>query len=295
MAQTTVTRTYRGKAPRQVGWETLARIFDALWGDALWSEEARSLPKYPKVIGAAHARWVDGQNAEHEAASLDEIKQAYERLETASITFSGSTETGQIRNFHYRPSKKEASVVVEAPDPTTAEQVIKAVSKEFPLIERCVFISYDTTEYNLATFIAKVVKKRMVPGTSVFVAKRDIGPGTNPLKVMLQERLLHAEVLLALCSARSKRSPWLWWESAAVWAKGGLVIPLFVDILPSRFGGPLTLVCQGRSLFDETELNSALTSLVGRLCPDRQYQKLTKKEFAGLEKFQCGSKRTRRK
>lgn len=295
MAQTTVTRTYTGKTLTQVDWETLARIFDALWGDALWSKKARSLPKYPNVVGGVHARWVDGQNAEHEAASLDEIKQAYERLETASITFSGLTETGQNRNFHYKPSKKEASVVVEAPDPTTAEQIIKAVSKAFPLIERYVFISYDTTEYNLASFIAKVVKKRMVPGTSVFVAKRDIGPGTNPLKVMLEERLLHAEALLALCSAQSKKSPWLWWESAAVWAKGGLVIPLFVDISPGKFNGPLTLVCQGRSLFDETELNAALASLVKKLCPDRQYQKLTKKEFAGLEKLQCGSIRKRRK
>jgi hypothetical protein len=278
-----------------VGWETLARTFDALWGDALWSKEARSLPKYPNVVGGVHARWVDGQNAEHEAVSLDEIKQAYERLETASITFSGLTETGLHRNFHYRPSKVEASVVVEAPDPTTAEQIIKAVSKEFPLIERYVFISYDTAEYDLASLIAKVVKKRMVPGVSIFVAKRDIRAGTNPLKVMLEDRLLHAEALFALCSARSKKSPWLWWESAAVWAKGGLVIPLFVDISPSKFDGPLTLVCQGRSLFDEAELNSALISLVKKLCPDRQYQKLTKKEFAGLEKFQCGSIRKRRK
>jgi hypothetical protein len=241
------------------------------------------------VIGAAHAKWVDGQNTEHEATSLDEARQAYEGSKTESITFSGHTETGKYRNFYYRPSKAEASIVVEAPDSATADRLIESVRKEFPLIDRYVFISYDTAEYSLANFIAKAIEKRMVPGISVFVAKRDIKPGTNPLKVMLEEQLLQAEALLAVCSVRSKNSPWLWWESAAVWAKGGIVIPLFVDIPPSKFDGPLTLVCQGCSLFDETELNSALASLIKRLCPDRSYQNLSQDEFANLQKFQRGS------
>lgn len=282
MAKTSVTRAYRGKAPEPVAWEALARIFDALLG-----KEARSLPKYPSVIGAFHAKWSDAEKVEYEATSLDEIRAAYEGLKTASVTFSGLTQTREI-NFHYRPPEAEASVVVIAPDALTAERLVKSVSEEFPLvdlIERYVFISYDTNEFPLAEFLAKVVEKRMNPGISVFVAKRDIQPGANPLKVMLEDKLLRAEALLALCSVRSKMSPWLWWESSAVWAKGGLVIPLFVDISPGEFDGPITLVCQGRLLFDKAELSSALTSLVKSLCPDRQFERLTEEEFATLQGF----------
>lgn len=281
MAKDTVTRRYRGRAKEPITWDALLQIFDALWG-----EENRSLPKYPKIIGAVHAKWVDGQDIYHEAESLDEIEQAYKRFETASIIFTGFLEKGHSRSFQYWPSKAEVFIEVQAPDKATADQLIDPVRKEFPLIEKYVFVSYDTSEYRLAVFIAKMVEKRLVPGVTVFVAKRDIPTGENPLKVMLEEQLLQAEALLAVCSVRSKTSPWLWWESSAVWAKGGLVIPLFVDISPTNFDGPITLVCQGRSLFEITELNSALSSLIAKVCPGQIYGELTDQEFADLKKFQ---------
>ena len=276
--QTTVTRRYRGRAPEPVSWEALVRIVDSLWG-----ESARSLPKYPKVIGGIYGRWFDGRSIQHEAESIDEIERAYKQFETASIVFTGSIGKGPSSAFQYWPSKGEAFIEVQAPDETTANQLISSVQKEFPLIERYVFISYDTSDYNLATFVAKVVEKRMIPGINVFVAKRDIPAGANPLKVMLEEQLLHAEALLALCSDHSKSSPWLWWESSAVWAKGGLVIPLFIDILAGQFDGPITLVCQGRSLFDVVELNSALDSLTTKLCPGHKYEQLTSQEVSELK------------
>jgi hypothetical protein len=280
MAQTTVTRKYKGKAQGHVNWDAILRIFDALYG-----EKARSLPKYPAVIGAVHGKWIDSDNAQHEAASLEEIKDAYNKYKTASIIFSGSIDKRHYSFFQYWPSKAEAFVEVQAPDNTTADQLIGSVSKEFPYRERYVFISYDTSEYAMAAFIANVVQKRMVHGINVFVAKRDIPAGENPLKIMLEEQLLHAEALLALCSRQSKSSPWLWWESSAVWAKGGLVIPLFVDLSPNEFDGPITLVCQGLSFFDVTELNSALKSLIKKLCPGQKYEQLTKQEIAELQKF----------
>lgn len=281
MAQTILTRRYIGRAQEPVDWEALVRIFDFLWG-----ERARSLPKYPDVIGAVHGKWIDGNDAQHEAASLDEIEHAYKKFETASIVFSGSIERGPHSFFQYQPSKAEAFIEVQAPDEATADQLIGSVSKVFPHTERYVFISYDTSDYNMATFIAKVVERRMAPGINVFVAKRDIPAGANPLKIMLEEQLLRAEALLALCSSQSKSSPWLWWESSAVWAKGGLVIPLFVDLSPIEFDGPITLVCQGRSFFDVTELNSALNSLIARLCPGQTCEELTEQEVVELQKFQ---------
>jgi hypothetical protein len=281
MSQTTVTRKYQGKALEAVPWEALLRIFDALFG-----ESARSLPKYPEVIGFVNGEWIDAQNMEHKAQILEDIEQAYNKFETASITFTSLNEKAQKLFFKYWPSKAEAFTQIEASDKTTADGLISAVSKEFPLIERYVFISYDTAEYDLATFIAEVVENHMGPGINVFVAKRDISAGENPLKVMLDEQLLQAEALLALCSSSSKNSPWLWWESSAVWAKGGLVIPLFVDISPNEFNGPITLVCQGRSLFDVEELNAALNTLITRVFPSKKDGGLTQEEQVRLQKFQ---------
>jgi hypothetical protein len=72
MAKRTITLTYSGRAEKPVEWEALLRIFETIWGP-----EARSLPKYPEVIGAIHASWHDALGIEHEAESLDEVGQAY--------------------------------------------------------------------------------------------------------------------------------------------------------------------------------------------------------------------------
>jgi hypothetical protein len=102
---------------------------------------------------------------------------------------------------------------------------------------------------------------------------------------MLEEQLLGAEVLVALCSQQSKTSPWLWWESSAVWARGGLVIPLFVDISPNELNGPITLVCQGRSFFEVDDINSVLSTLVTKVSPGQQVNKLTNEEVEELRGF----------
>lgn len=277
MAKSTITLSYSGRAEKPVEWAALLRIFDTVCGP-----EARSLPKYPEVIGAAHASWHDASGVEHEAESLDEVGQAYQKHETAFISFRRLLESGSRCSFRYWPAKAEASIKVWVGDQTTAEQYIAAVRKEFPLIAKYVFISYDTSEVELAAYVATILEKRLAPGVSVFVAKRDITPGTNPLKVMLEDQLLHAEALVALCSQRSKTSPWLSWESSAVWARGGLVVPLFINISPNEFNGPITLVCQGRDFFEVADLNAALLVLVSKVCPGRQCEELTADEIKEL-------------
>lgn len=198
MAKTTTRQSYQGRAGEPVSWEALLRIFDTIWGEA-----ARSLPKYPQIIGAVHASWHDALNTKYEADSLDEVSQAYEQHKTSSISFSGFGQ-GLRCDFKYCPVKAEASIYVQASDLKTAEQIINAVRQEFPLVAKYVFISYDAAEFELADYMKKVLEKRLVPGVSVFVAKRDIKPGANPLKVMLEEQLLHAEALVALCSANPR-------------------------------------------------------------------------------------------
>lgn len=282
MAKVTVTRGYIGMAPKPVAWEALVRIFDAIWGP-----EKHSLPKYPQIIGAAHASWHDASGAEHEASSLDEVREAYESRETALISLHGYNETVHCY-FRYCPARVEAAVEVQACDRESADRFIGAVRQEFPLVAKYVFVSYHTAELQLADYVKKVLEKRLPPGVSVFVAKRDISPGENPLKVMLEKHLLHAEALVALCSSRSKDSPWLWWESSAVWARGGLVVPLFIDLRPDECDGPITLVCQGRNFFETPEMNAALRALVARTCPGHVCEDLTPEEVAELSTLQSG-------
>lgn len=277
MAKTTVTRVYRGKAIEPIAWEALLRIFDGLWG-----EEARTLPKFPKVFGGVYAIWNDAEGVRHEVESLNELIESYQKELTASIFLEGSINLGPNSNFKYWPARAEASLRVEASDATTADKLINVVKNEFPLIIRYVFISYETSEIDLAIFIKDVIKRRLDPGISVFVAKRDIPPGSNPQKVMLEEQLLNAEALVALCSKKSKESPWLWWESSAVWAKGGLVIPLFIDISPNDFNGPITLVCQGRSFFEVDDINSVISALFTKISPDKKVNGLNNAEIDEL-------------
>jgi hypothetical protein len=281
MAKTTVTRQYQGRAIKPISWEALLRIFDGLWG-----EEDRSLPTFPKVFGGVLATWDDAEGIKHKAESLNELIESYKKELTASIFIGGSINHGPNCNFQYWPDRAKASFKVEASDTITADKLVDVVKKEFPLIIRYVFISYETSELNLAIFIKDVIKRRLDPGISVFVAKRDIPPGSNPQKVILEEQLLNAEALVALCSKQSKESPWLWWESSAVWARGGLVIPLFIDISADKFNGPISLVFQGRSFFKADDINSVLSTLVTKVSPGQQVSKLTYEEVEKLREFE---------
>ena len=280
MAKVTIERNYLGRADAPVEWEALLRIFDTIWG-----HEARSLPMYPHVVGGIHASWQDASGTAYKATSLDEVGQAYQRRETGYISFSGSTERGYRCSFECLPAKAEARTKVRAGDEETAEQLIAAVRREFPLVAKYVFISYANDEYELAIYVAGLLERRLATGVSVFVAKRDIAPGADPRKVMLEEQLLRAEALVALCSKRSKMSPWLWWESSAVWARRGTVVPLFVDISAKEFNGPITLVCQGRKFFQVEDMNAAVQTIIGKVCPDRPCPELTSDEVEELERL----------
>lgn len=280
MAKLKVSRKYAGRASGPISSFALSRIFDSIFGN-----EARSLPKYPNYIGSITAAWNDSIGNKHEADYFDEVLQAYEKDEASFISFQGWGEGIPFSSFLYIPKKAEAHIDVEAEDEATAERIIGVVKGEFPLAARYVFISYDTEELAIADYLKKVLERRVGRDVSVFVAKRDIKPGANPLKTMLEENLLQAEALLALCSSRSKSSPWLWWESSAVWAKGGLVIPLFVDLSPNEFDGPLTLVCQGRYFFNKEDMNAALRAIVDIVSPGLRFVETTSDEIAELEKL----------
>ncbi len=128
-----------------------------------------------------------------------------------------------------------------------------------------VFISYDTTELDLADFVKRILLRVSETKMEVFVAKRDISSGTNPLKIMLEEKLKQADAIIPICSYKSKETPWLWWESASVWAIDGKVHPLFTNISPNEFGGPLVLVVQGKEFFIKEEFFETIEKLCRNL------------------------------
>lgn len=168
MAKTAVSRRYLGRANEAVPWEALSALFDAVWGP-----EARSLPKYPKVIGGIGADWTDAEARRHEAGSLDEVREAYEKHETATISihrlFDGDSRTRT--DFRYWPAQAKVLFEVEA-DESTAERLVEEVRKLFPLEARYVFVSYDTSEVELALLVQRLLGRRVPAGVSVFVAKR---------------------------------------------------------------------------------------------------------------------------
>jgi len=75
---------------------------------------------------------------------------------------------------------------------------------------------------------------------------------------MIEEKLKHAQAVIPICSVESKNSSWLWWESAAVWAKDKKIYPLFTNISANDFGAPLTLVSQGKDYFVKDEFIETL-------------------------------------
>lgn len=131
MAKSIFKSKFSGRAEEPVEWDAILRIFDVVWGIGI---EARSLPKYPAIIGFLDASWVDASGVEHQAESLDEVGQAYQRFETYSISFGGHLKTSPICRFLYWPAKAEVSIAIQADDQTIVDQVISTVRKEFPLI-----------------------------------------------------------------------------------------------------------------------------------------------------------------
>lgn len=158
----------------------------------------------------------------------------------------------------------------------------------------CVFVSYATADIVLAQYVARVLERRLESSAEVFVAKRDIRPGSDPLATILAERLLHATALVALCSRESRNSPWLWWESSSVWTRRGLVVPLFVDVEAGEFGGPLVLVRQGRRVFDAGDLSEALRAVVEYVVPGLGGSALEEGELSELRNIEGEYRRRRR-
>jgi len=148
-----------------------------------------------------------------------------------------------------------------------------------------IFVSYAGEELALAGFVRDVLLRWTDSKIDVFVAKRDIPPGKNPLTVMMEEKLKSAVGIVPICSIQSKGASWLWWETASVWARGHKIYPLFTNIAPNVFGGPLILVSQGRAYFVKEEFIEALKEVCGQLAITIPSAGLSTEEAAYYEKL----------
>lgn len=288
MAKITYKRTIRGRIDSPLEWSKLESFFDACFG-----QEKHTLPKYPQALGSIGAEWQEKDRAIHEASLLEELRDAYERRVTYLIKFSGSIlpDPPEKLSFVYRPALGDAELSISSSSKDMMDNIISRFSELFPLPIGCVFISYDTRELYLAEFMKALLEKHLGLGIPVFVAKRDIKVGDDPTKKMIKESLLRANAIVSICTPFSMTSPWLWWETATVWARDQLVVPLFAGILPEEFNGPIQVLLQGKQLFEQTELMEAVREIGQRMVPSltlsdltvdeaREYKKLRKRHLS---------------
>jgi len=250
----TITKKYRGFLKEVLTPKELKELFDKLWG--LKNEH---FPKFPEIQGSIQGFWYGGGGEEHKVDSLSDIIQAYNDRLTASIVISGKVNNNPRMLLRYSPAKKVGKLLVEYSDEKIIEKHIEIAKEYFPVKKKpIVFISYDTDELALADFLKMILLRATNEEIDVFVAKRDIPHGENPLKVMMEAKLKNAEAVIPICSVKSKESPWVWWESASVWSREKKLFPLCTNISLGDFGVPLSLLVQGREFFNEDEFNDFL-------------------------------------
>jgi len=178
MAKITKSRAMAARVDTPLEFPALESFFDAFFGLG-----KQALPKFAQALGHISARWQEKDGAMHEAESLEELKEAYERGVTYQLEFSGSRLPKPPENisFLYRSGLGDATLEIRTSSNTAINTLVSQFKQLFPLPIGGVFVSYDTRELRLAEFLKAVLEARLGPGVPVFVAKRDINPGTTQL------------------------------------------------------------------------------------------------------------------
>lgn len=120
-----------------------------------------------------------------------------------------------------------------------------------------VFISHDAAEVAIAEILDALLTRRWKDKIRVFIANRDIPVGEEAFKRLLKENLLRAAAVISICTPRSRGTPWLYWETASLWAKRKYVFPVFFGIGAKTFGYPMALI-QGARAKDRAQMDKLL-------------------------------------
>jgi TIR domain-containing protein len=253
----TAVRAYTGSAPEPVEWRVLEEIFDAIFGS-----DVRDLKRWPETMHEVHARWTDAAGVEHEAESLEAVREAYQGLETFRLSFSSWRADGKPCSFEHWPGvDARASVFVQGP-PDEIDGIFAPVLAAFPLQRRVVFVSWSGEHSKrVADVLRVVIESRLPTGGEVFFSPR-MRPGASPMQEMLERNLLATDAHVVVLTEESAKSPWVTWEAAASWARGKALVPIFVDVRPEDVNGPLKLLAQGVRLDEERELERGISEVL---------------------------------
>jgi hypothetical protein len=267
---------YRGYADEPVSWSALLAIYDAIFG-----EDAREQRSYPESLHNITVSWQDAGEVENRVGPLHDLQAAYESEQTARVTFSGF-EAGKNCTFIYCPGSKPPTALVQLQArPDQLEPMLNAVRAAFPHERRVVFVSWSGSQGRaIAEALRDLLRTRLPPGAVPFVST-GIPPGADPYRTMLDENLLPADVALIIMNNDALESHWVTWEAAAGWARGSLVIPIFVDVRPGELKSPLAILRQGGRLNDRAWLDRAIVSVTDRLAHSPPMP-LTDEEFTAL-------------
>jgi hypothetical protein len=255
-----VTKSVRwtGSAPAPLGWKPLVDIFDALVGPDL-----HNLPEFPEVVGHVTVTWTDGTGNIHKLDRLEDLEEPYSGERTGRVVFRNTT-GGEQGLLVYQPGdprpRAEASLIAK---PEGIEERLRLIEEAFPLPfdGSLIFLSWaGEVSMEVAAVLQSVLESRF-PSATVFFSETSIDVGDDPMAKMFEEGLLKAQVLIAVLTRESAPRPWVVWETATVWAKGKLVVPVFVDLEPGDVPGPLSLKTQGVHLQSRVKMDRALRTI----------------------------------
>lgn len=267
---------FEGSSAEPVPWSTVEGIFDALI-----SPDRRGLETWPAAPGNVHASWVDVDELMHPVGHLDELRTAYEQELTRSLEFGRYGGDLLTSNFLYAPgARPPTGGAAVSGSPAAVDAATSVVRSAFPLSVGggVIFLSWSgDVSLAIARTLKEILDRRLGAASNVFLSELSIAPGENPGEVMLERNLRRADALVAVLTEHAAQSPWVIWETAAVWGRRKLLIPIFVDTRPGLVPGPLGQVVQGIKLHQRERLD-ALTDAAGKPPTDP----LTDEEFDAL-------------
>jgi hypothetical protein len=124
-----------------------------------------------------------------------------------------------------------------------------------------IFLSWGGAASQVVAAVLQPVLQNHFPNVEVFFSPESIEVGDDPMKRLFDEGLDRATALVAVLTKDSAVRPWVVWETASVWARDRLVVPLFVDLSPGEVPGPLTMKVQGARVGDRDKVDEALTKI----------------------------------